>query len=621
MNQKRIPYRSGARSNWLEYRCALLAVILTICLAGSSAAERIKLKNGKTIDGIVQERRDGRVYILTSVGEFAIPEDQLVSVPDAGSGDSVVSRIRLHIQGGALLSAVEELQEYHSLYKPDAPRQQKSMREILQIFVRAQKDVSILLGHLSPSEIESVLGFFAEVLITVSPPQDAAVRQEHVYYHAFRVQLALWYAEFGLEGKIIPTLEPLQLKLPEAYNSLNIRAKQLLMNYLIDNLTKSQEEALVPVLEVIKKFDRQLAKAAQVWLVLSEVQKLRSSNNYWSALEKVETELLYEWPGVAAYKMLDLLSEVDIVFKRDKRFDELLELCDHFGLPHLGEKVHTPYRNLLESAGWNAINEGQPKKAEAYFTQIEQFDRGETSKLLVITEYHQRRQALNDDDLLGLYKLGVWCVEQGLGAQGRILLQLAEEDPALEELARMKMEVLDRTESTALFEKTTIAYEEERFADAMDHADEYLMRFQLGEMREQARQIKTNAAVELTNQLKKRPATAASLVDHAQRLFFTRDYRDSLKLLDRVLLEYGDTPAAERARILKRAVLRRIYDTNNREVYVKNTDTRKAPRAENRKFVIPGMPSARQADSFDNPELRNELYELEGLLAPYSFTN
>jgi hypothetical protein len=102
----------------------------------------------------------------------------------------------------------------------------------------------------------------------------------------------------------------------------------------------------------------------------------------------------------------------------------------------------------------------------------------------------------------------------------------------------------------------TIKLDEYRYIEVLDFADRFRNRFPNSRYLDQANALARTAHLKMRNDEEKKKELAAIRVDQAQRKLFLDEVDEAMELIDTVLRDYPNAPAAGRARQMKQEVLR-----------------------------------------------------------------
>jgi len=592
----------------IRTRTIPLLTLLALAIAAVAPpawAELIRLRNGNTIEGIIQDRREGKVYILTGTGLVGLPADAIDDrATDAAASQAGASNVRVRLQAGQFLSALAEVQATLD----DAAAPPERLAELRQVLASEHALVHAALGRLRPAEADASVELLKQL---ATPAGEGAAPDPSL--DPFRAALADWQRSLGRLDDSIDTLIAIQGELGAAWQGLTDRAARLLMEDILKRANERDEASLEAPLAALGRINPELGTQAAGWAWARHAWRARRKGEYEAALKLYRDRVAATHPALARNRAADTLREADLRLGNAEDWKRLVDLYEVYGLTMLGDRINTPFARALERAGHASLALGDTDGASLYFVRVESARGGNADQLLDLAEFERRRIGLQREDILAHFELGLWGAERGLFAKAREIFSFCMETEQLGEAARLQREALDRAEALSLFERATAALTEKRPLEALDLCDDFLKRFELSNMRDQVRQLRDNAKRELEQERNQRPFRADSLYQQAEREYLLQKPESALKLLDRVQVEYADTPAALAATKLKRQVLHRIYGDAFESGAPLLSDETARENAEEREDI----PSALAADALGESALRDELLALSQTLRPY----
>lgn len=584
---------------------ALALAMMLACLTSAVPAEVIHLRNGRTIEGIVQERRNGRVFILTSTGLIGIAETEIDTEIREIDESEALTRIRVQLDTGQFMMAMGSIRQFLDRTPPG-----DEILVLQQMLAARHEALEAGLRVVSPPEAEAMLEMLDATLSSDKPTSPASAAQASTG-QAYRAALAIWWRSIGHRARARQHLLDIYDPLGEPWGHLNERLLRLCIEEIrheVDNPSNLNPEALDMLLSVTSALDAPVGRAFSTWSWLRMARHAMLQGNARRALEICLHEISPIHPEIARHRARIIFNDIGPRMHALREWDALVELYEEFGLKLLGREADPELARALEAAGQAALERGDLDLARLSFIRLDALDTGDAERLLLLTEFQARQIATPRADLVARLELGIWAAQQRLYPQARLLFEELMRHPDLEEPARVQREIYDRQEAVELVDRATAAARNGQYMEAVDIADAFLSRFQLSELRNQMRAVREAALRDLRAEESQRPLRAESLYQQAERLFFMQEYPQALQLLDRVELDYADTPGADRAQALKGRVLSRLYGNL--------PDAMPGAGAE-ASLRLPDMPTARQADDLGLKPLRDELLDLARLLRRY----
>jgi hypothetical protein len=547
-----------------------LAVALALCGAlawpGAGAAETIRLKNGRTIDGVVLERRDGKVIVLASGGRLELPESSVESIEEAAGEDASATRVALLLRAGNFDGALIEAARVFGVQPPgSAPFPPAAILATLDALSREEEFVGKALARKPASDSARALEALAAPLALADAASAAAEDGSTGRWSAARYRAALsrWLWRAGRANDALDALEPI----PAAYFAAAPTVASDVATQLLDTLWRSlrsrDDIAAERALALLAPADETVARAARAMYAIERGARYRESGDFARALSTYREDLFAEAPTLSRHFTAQTLVEAYQRMRGTGDGDALLELLGRHGAEIFGkEETMRLMATVLEELGRDALAEGRSQEALAYFRRVSAARGDSVEPFLALAELARRRVETAEDDWMGRYRLGVYCAGVGLLSDAEAEFDAVVDGGAPAELkseARRELTLIDRQREIGAYERVHHASEAGRYYDTLDLAVEFARRFPRSDFQEDVSKIAEHARREIENSHLRRPYEAEVQYQEAERLFYEQKPEEALATIDRLLQSYADTPAAERASALKRRVAGRFF--------------------------------------------------------------
>jgi len=508
------------------------------------------LKNGREVDGVVIDRRNGRVSIRTKTGEFSVAESDVTTVRTDGIG-AAKSRIEVLLSSekiSEIWPQLEPLWHEHRLGRihPDTVATLTLLAEhvdrIATYLERAPRDAaSATIAFLSEPDTWDGEG-------AIELPGD------------YRVALARWYWRLGRQEDALALLK--QMALDSGH--LPPESAKRLVTPLVRLAWRAQRqhdaELAGAALQLLERIHPPTGRAARAMALLQDGQRALNQGEFRRALEIFHDRLAHLAPVLARLRTDDALLQAETKLKSEGAWDLLIELQEKFG-PNVKEDdtARGTMERTLQEAGKAALSTGQPNRAVGYFNKLAMMNVGKPESWIRAADLAKRRSELDPDDSFAHFEFGIYCLSLDELDLAETAFEVALRHPELAPNARKRIDLIHETRALRLMDRATEALSAGRVQDALDRVMEFQTLYPDSPMQGKVIEIAESARKQIKDASDRRPLEAEALFQQAERLLFLQKPSEALLLLDKVIMEFGDTPAAKRARNSKRIALDKIY--------------------------------------------------------------
>lgn len=376
----------------------------------------------------------------------------------------------------------------------------------------------------------------------------------------------------------------------------------MLMRTLVDRrLNRGQFDEALQWLETMRRLRTQESEANLPIAHLTSAAKAREMNKFHDAFEVLIEGLQENYPAVARHRIQHTTEAMlDWAEKTGDYGDarSALELiADYYPL------IYENARNqLLRAHTSQMLDNGEYSRVIEEIEVIPEPERSASLRRIFNEAVHeQRMKTLDESDPLSLFEHGRWLVENGMPEQANRIFQETRRNANLREVSDLQIANLRKERDTILLERAQESYELGLQGETIQLTNQILNNPNLGSQLEaEARALLKLAEESLARDREAVPYRAEVIFQNAERAFFADRLTEAINLLDVVINNFGETPAAGRAKALRPDVL----------------DSIRIARLEGRYVQIPGARGGEDSSRIDDlnraDQLSDEIKSLMG---------
>jgi tetratricopeptide (TPR) repeat protein len=545
---------------------AVTAMLLS--LSPFAFADRIQLTDGRVIEGSIVKRTQDPgapelVHIELSQGIIALPAEQVATVSEATPRERALLEARDKLRVDRPVEAVAAMDRYVQLGgMPDG---------------------------LAPLLIDNGSAIALSVDAMDAPHRDALRRALDALdrgelgaspdlAHA-RLWLRLALGDTPQAGALMDRLVPL-------YYDGRVDQRRALAGWLngrIDACADKGDNAEGErLLDALGRVDPALAVGRRVQFYMQWARRERDAGRFEEALILYRDRLMPAAPRIAAEFIRRTLEEADRSL--GERSGRVVELYERYGLPAVREAASERLVQIHRNDGWRALRRGDYDDARTSFEKANAVIPACADKDLLQLEFHRRRAAIDDADLLARYELGVWCNNRQLDEEALAEFRAAVDSRIVGDNARTYIDqVMNRRAERELAHIMDL-YDQRRFREVLDGVFKFQRETYAEGYQQQARRINDLTMKALQISLAERPQQAEALYQQAERAFYQDRYQEADEKLRTIGDHYRDTlvyPQARNlhARVSEKMALSRLEQGDKLPAMIVDTPTTNTPGA------------------------------------------
>ena len=519
--------------------CATLAAFASL-LAGPASGDFVVKRDGKRLSGLIRDESPQVVVLETTDGILVtLDRKQITRIEKEASVENLVFTARLHLRKP----------------KPDFLRAADQLSEALQ----AGADPALIrqtIIEVGPYFLPRFSYMVAAERKKWNALCDQLTRHapEDQDWAFFRGEMAVAMNEPRLAAQAWRPLDSTYFATHPADRS---RVTAWALRQMNQALTERRFDDSVAALELLNVADPQRARSGRVILMLRSAADARDRGEIGEACRIYAEELLPASPEIAKVYLRTTLDPYCESLKDAAQFPEAIRILRAYALPHLPElatgRLKTIYGRWYEGAVAKARwDEARTVLAEGGAF----FDEGEIERYNQLGAFAERRAQLAEKDYLGHYQLAVEMKDHQLFSPAVEEFYLAARSPQLKDLAEQQIERIREEEQLALLKTMLARFQEEKYLEVLDLVEEFRKAHANSKHMARVNDLSKRAHEAATRATQTAVELGASTIQNAQRLYLLGQTDEALALLQIVIRDHPEVPAAREARKLRENILK-----------------------------------------------------------------
>lgn len=510
-----------------------------VCLAGISHADTITLKSGSTMEGEIISREAGKVRFTSNGSIYMLPESSIISITSSEPWRTELKESEAKVRGGDSVRGAQQL--------ADAIRAGADPAMVEDAFRLLSGRLMQSAGSLSG--IDSVDFRFAlrECAGSTAITDETRFMLAQIFHQADDTETAL--REIQKLGPDWIRADVSRMEWTSAILRAEIRRASRNAEFdvaldkasLLEELTGAGRDDQLPV------------------VLLAQASRARMNRNYAEALTILSRDLAPLSGEIARNRIQLVLRDLEGAAKASGDFASAREALAA-AEARFPIEVNTTRMRLFAAEGEYMLNRGEPRAAFLLLDAIPEEERSdELSAMRLRADYEQRYAKLNPQEPLELMELGRWCAQKGLIDEGIAIFRRITDNPTLQELAIRQLQVIENQRDLRDLEIALDLYDKGFMREAAEITGRMLADGAATRpSAEETKRLDRVARRDMESESRRRPYLAEVSYQQAERAFYTEEYDRALDVIDMILKQYGDTPAAERAKGLLPSVLEAV---------------------------------------------------------------
>lgn len=546
--------------------------LLLVAACCQARADRLVLRDGRTIDGVLGYAGEDAVEIESAGGNLRLPRSAIETIQiDSAAGNRLV-RAAFDLQRGDARGAVEGVRA--------ALARGLDVARVRAWCVERQGTIGRVLADTGPSggawhDLVVDLAQGLDVLTTVSLGGAAAPSSPTLQARLAAERLdwddASATATLGIDRTEAETAYLVAMARALAQGGRRVAAGAMMerldgrgFGEMARNDGLAQSLAIERVKHYLNRHDfaaaaALIARAERAGMVVGEATRTlfllrwstleRRRGNYGAALQLLDEHLAPLSPALARETMLSTWHEAREKLTQERDFEQAAALVRRWGRTLLGAEWRTALASIYRQWGEYLLDADRPRQAREAFTEFAALDpESDPSVLFARCEFRERFLALRPIDYAGAFELAQWAEREGLVRQAIEAYERAAQNAQLRDLAEEQLRLLrDRVvlEHLQYCAEWLEKGHPERALAEMEKFEILPVSRRLEPDVEKLRQL---CAREIARRERLEPVHAETMFQDAQRRYYAGQTETAIETFEQILRYYPDTPAAGRTR-------------------------------------------------------------------------
>lgn len=514
------------------FRVASALLLLTVPIR-NAPGDRIEYADGRVMEGHIVRIDEEFVVIQDGTADFKIPRSLVNRIVEGRPGDRWLRAAKTKLTVGDAESAIRDLAE--------AVEEGVDPTSLAAVMVRFDEELAEIVPVLPlprREELRSALEVMSEATL---PRQGTLILS--------RIRLHLQFGDLEIAG---PLIEELKANYPETYEVNQDSFADWFEQNVDHALRSGRYDDALDYLVYLRRLESERAGDKRVLLVLQWARRERDQGHYEKAIDIYLNQLLAQSPEIARNRIIDAMEQAEFADRERDNLGRTIALHERYGLEHVPGVSRRKLVELWNELGFKYLGEGRLKEAEKAFVRVDELKPGGAKSGFLQLEHDERLAEVGEEDPLGYYELGEWCMQNNLWIEARQAFEKASETEALSAAARAQLQYINNLLHEKELSRLLALYESGEFIEVLNGVHAFKGQPLSKGYRQQVEQLEelTQDAIRLT--VAERPQQAEVLWQQAERAYYMRDFRTAHSMLRELIDRYPDTPAGVRGEELYR---------------------------------------------------------------------
>jgi hypothetical protein len=513
----------------LRQKHSHLALGVLLALPALGLPDVIHLTNGNYFEGVVIHETSDRIVVYTSTGEIPLLRTQVDRIERADKDKNLELLVGAALKNGNALRALELLSEAFESGGSDAPA---------RILVERDRDLIAAIRRMPKDQSP-------EVRILISRIAKTESLSPHV-----RVQLARTMAELEAPMEASDLLMSAGAEFLSSDREAGTWARSFLNRTIRRLIYESRSAEAVEQLERLRLIDSELAgTSAEPMLALARAAQARDRGEFEFALRILNDELAPSYPAIAEDRTAHILRGLLRWAEREHAEVEAREWVERWVQARMPLEALSALQALTISEAKAAMASNSPAQALAILEETPEQQWNEDMRILwKRVWFENERRRLDQTNPAQLFKLALWGAENDLIPEAINVLEAIRVNPLLREAADKQAEQLKHDRDVKILQRAVEAFDAGLMEKVIDICNEMeLYPYRESPVQKQAQDLSALARKSILIDQEKRPYIAEAQYQMAERAYMMDRLDESWLMLDTILTQYAETPAAARA--------------------------------------------------------------------------
>lgn len=526
-----------------------------LCASGPAMADWVTLRDGRREQCIVLEQNDQWLRLERKAGRLSLPVSEVRSVERQDPADNAVLQAvySLDQSGRDPAEIAKAAAQFTEALEAGASP------SMVATAVLGLLDVSPQAPQMSSAAGQSLAGLLAKLAAT----KEAGLDDEQ------SLTASLFLARMGHTDEAIRLFldapEAAHQKYPEWQRELSAKVAEDVK----EQIALDQTETAIERLTLLGRIDPERGQVSRPWTMMTRADLLCEAGKFRDAISLYATEVGVEYPEIAKNRVISAITDAKERARDSGNFGEVVSLTTG-PVPQLfGQGPAERLRaQVYRDWGLAALDGREYDTAREALKQHYVLAPDDGQKLLRLVEYRQRADKIKAGSAEEHYNLAVFCLDAGLTEQAREQLTIASQDAVWGPLAQKHLDDLDAQRLEARLAHALELKDKGEYMEAREEVAQVLQEARDPELRQLAQRSLDIITKSMEYIHKRTPLEAEVLWQQAERCILPAESQRCLELLNEILRNYPQTPAAKKAAERRKKLLDSGFtDTARRTPY------------------------------------------------------
>lgn len=522
-------------------------IILIFIICSCSLADRIVLKNGSVLEGRIIVETGERITIESSTGQITLYRKDLGSVKKESEATNRLFAAETGLKAGNITTAIAAWKEavdnglsqekflHHLENNRERVREAISMAEQDKRRFAAEQMVDLILQSAESWELEDITSDSVNLLVSAGV----------ILYRSHEKNAAADLFRYIPEHVL------------DYYPEQRSIISEVLLEESLKLVSEGRFEEALNVMESSGASRNLSYKSGKTLLFLRWGRRLREQRQWQDAAAVYAEKLSDVLPEAAVNRLEYLLNfiisegvEISDFLAAAELAGKYSELLGHAASFDIKAKAYTAAASVL-------IQNGRYDEARGYIDKAASISGTYDQQLVNLCDYRQRQDTLAENDVVGHFRLGLFCREKGMLEEARRHFISAKDHPELKDAVQKQLAAIQSLSRLKMLDNALALYDSQDYASCLDTLQPLFDDTSTTTGLQEASHLASLCRERLQAESDKRPMRALVLFQQAERHFLMEDLDQALLKLQLLLDTYPDVPVAEKARSLLIQTMRR----------------------------------------------------------------
>ncbi len=505
-----------------------LIALLSSTFSEQCHADTIVLTNGRTVEGRVVSRQGNRIRIEVNGTEMVLDAASVESVEAAPEYENTLIQAKRAFDRRRAVDGIDLLFA--------ALKQGASRESVMEIIEQSNGGISGSIRASRPSD-RPVIRRSIHALVDADLLTDRSLFYTAQNLHELEDWDGAADALRLMDARVLRDNPSMR---QWALDFMRLMVKRL--------LARGDFEAALAYVERMRVLTGEISDPQLPLAQLSAAANARDRNDYDRAFSIIANQLYDQVPEISRNRAWYTIQHLKTWARANNTYTEARHSIEP--IRRLFPVEYAEARNeFLQYEAQQLLNNMEPEMALRLLVPIPAGERSEELQEIYRTAYHQSQVLeIGEGDPLELLQHGRWCADNGMLSEAIEIFAKTSENANLKDLSDQLLTNTRRELDTKLMEEAQEKFAVGDMPRVMALTDRILNhRYRRSHLADEAEKIREIADKQMAKEKEMRPYQAEVFYQQAERAFFMQKHQEAFNLINLVINDYSETPAAGRA--------------------------------------------------------------------------